>query len=372
VVVAGRTVVVIMPGAVEARQAATGDEIWARPVPWASVAGEDPNVVVVAGRENKHGFDVIDPETGAVRWNDGDAVGVWTYREAVLSIACAKLDACTVTAREPSGGRVRWRTPVPGVGRVLAGLNHELLGSRELAASTVDARVAAPAELPPMLGFPLDGKVQVVDTGSGRRVGEAKAGQTTRVVVIGGRVLHSTAERQGGRCRHALEARDPATGQTVWRRDGYDLRTASGAGCEQRRDPGGAGGAVAAVRGDNREVLLSGATGAELWVGAPGEQVLSTNGLVALVRAAGGKAVKAVDLGGRETLWELPAAEGVEASLTRDAALIIEDGRVRAVEVGTGRVVIDARTTARVIGCGGGSVILASGRSLGSGYAGAS
>jgi hypothetical protein len=364
-VVAGRTVIVIMPGAVEARQASSGDKIWSRAVPWASVAGEGSSAVVVAGRENRHGFEVIDPDTGAVRWNDGEAVGVWTYRETVLSLSCEKLDSCVLTSRAPSAGQVRWRTPLPGAGKVLAGINHELLGSRDLAASTVDARVAAPADMPIMLGFPLGGKVQVVNTGNGRRVGAAESGQTTRVVVVGGRLLYSTAQRKGGQCRYALEARDPASGESVWRRDGYDLRTASGAGCEQRRDPSGTGGALAAVRGDNREVLLSAATGAELWVGAAGEQVLATDGLVALIRTAGGKAVKAVDLGSQDALWQHTAGSGVEASLNRNAALIIDTGRVRAVEIGTGQVVIDVRTTARVAGCGPEGIVLASGRTIG-------
>ena len=363
--VSGRTVIVIMPGAVEARQAGTGEEVWSRAVPWASVAGDDVNAVVVVGRENRRGFEVIDPETGAVRWNDDSAAGVWTYRESVLSMTCPKSDTCELTSRAPSNGQVRWRTALPGAGKVLAGLNHQLLGSRELAASTVDARVAAPLDLPSMLGFPLDGKVQVVNTGTGRRVGVAEGNSNTRVVVVGSRLLYSTAQRKGGQCRYALEARDPSTGQRVWRRDGCDLRTASGAGCEQRRDPSGGGGALAAVRGDNREVLLSAVTGAELWVGAAGEQVLATDGLIALVRAGNGKAVKAIDLGVRDTLWQHAAGDGVEASLNRNAALIIDSGRVRAVEIGTGRVVVDVRTTARVVGCGPDSIVLVSGRTIG-------
>jgi hypothetical protein len=364
-VVTGRTVVLLLPGGVESRDATDGEEIWSREAPWASVAGADRGVVVVLGRQNQRGFEVIDPETGAVRWSDADAVGVWTYREMILSLACKGLEDCTLSAREPTGGDARWRTAMPGIGKTLSGLNHELLGSRELDASTVDPRVGSPESMPPMLGFPLNGRIQVVDTGTGRRVREAESEQLVRVVVVGGRLLHAKAERSGGQCRYSLSARDPASGRTVWRRDGYDLRTASGAGCEQRRDPSGGGGTLAAIRGDNREVLLNAADGRELWVGEPGERLLATDGVRVLVRTDGGKAVKAVDLGRRSTLWQQEVPAAAEAALTRHAVLVLDDGRVRAFGVESGRLVVDARTTGRVVGTGPDVIILASGRTVG-------
>jgi hypothetical protein len=364
-VVAGRTVTLLLPGGVEARDAADGEEIWSREAPWASTAGADSAVVVVVGRQNQRGFEVIDPDTGAVRWDDSEASGVWTYREAVLSLACKGLEDCTLSARDPVGGTVRWRTVLPGIGKTLAGLNHELLGSRELEASTVDPRVGSPPSMPPMLGFPLDGRTQVVDTRTGRRVREAESEEHIRVVVVSGRLLRMKAERSGGQCRYSLEARDPVSGASVWRRDGYDLRTASGAGCEQRRDPSGGGGTLAAIRGDNREVLLNAADGRELWVGEPGERVLATDGVTALVRSADKKVIKAADLGRRSTLWQQEAAETAGVALTRHAALIVEDGRLRAFEVDTGRLVVDARTGAKVIGSGPDALVLASGRTVG-------
>lgn len=364
-VIAGSTVIVILPGGVEARRADGGEEIWSRAAPWAAVAGADTGAVVVVGRENQRGFDVVDPASGAVRWSDDEAAGVWTYRQAVLALTCQRPDRCSLAGRDPGGGRVRWRTELPGGGRVLAGLNRELPGSRDISLSTMDSRLATPADMPVMLGFPVDRTVHVVHTGTGRRVGTVELGHNSRVVVVGGRLLYSTVEHKGGRCRYLLEARDPASGRSVWRREGYDLRTASGAGCDQRRDPSGGGGALAAIRGDNREVLLHAASGVELWVGASGERLLGTDGLVALVRAADGASVKAVDLGTGGTLWHLATGRDAEASLTRYAALVVEEGRLRAVEVGTGRVVVDVRTTAHVVGSGPAGLVLSSGRSIG-------
>lgn len=363
-VVAGRAVVVVMRDAVQARDAKTGDELWARQVPWAAVAGADADAVVVLGRAGGRGYDVVNPVSGETRWDDADASGVWTYRDLVLSLTCPGRVECTLAGRNPLDGQVRWRTRLPG-GRGPAGINPDLPGSRDLIASTVDALGELPAEVPSVLGLPLDGKVQVVETETGRRLREVEGNADTRVMVVGGRLLYAKAEGQQGQCRHTLEARDPATGQAVWRKEGYDLRTTSGVLCEQRRDPAGAGGTVAAIRGDNREILLSAGDGRELWVGAPGERAVATDGLVALVRAADGKSIKAIDLGGQQTLWEHRVGDDAKAGLTRYAAVIVSDGRLRALEPGTGRLLVDARTIAAVIGLGADGVVLASGRTVG-------
>lgn len=360
-----RAVIVVVRGGAESRDARTGEKLWTRPALWAAVAGADSRVVVVTGHPGGKGFDAIDPVSGAVRWSDGDALAVWTYREAVLALTCPGPSQCTLHAHDPPGGQVWWRTPLPGNGKVLAGVNHELPGGRELLTSTMDDRAAGPAELPTMLGFPLDGKVQVVDTRTGRRVREATPSATKRIVVVGGRILSSTAERRQGQCRYVLEAVDPHSGQRVWQKEGYDLRTASGAGCEQRRDPGGGGGTLLAIRGDNREVLLNAADGRELWIGAPGEHVLATDGLTALVRTANGKTVKALDLGDRTVLWQHDVGKNAAAAVTRYAAVVVNGEHVFAFEVGTGRVLVDAESGARVIGTGVAGLVLSTGRTVG-------
>lgn len=363
-VVAGPAVVVVMRDAVEARDAKTGEELWSREVRWAAVAGADATAVVVVGHGSR-GYEVIDPSSGKVRWEDAEASGVWTYRDLVLALTCAGSAECTLAGRAPVDGQVRWRTRLPGGGKGLAGVNSELPGSRDLMSSTLDALGAAPTDAPQVLGIPLGGKVQVVETETGRRLREVEAGADTRVVVIGGRVLHSRAQGQQGRCRYALEARDPATGQTVWRKDGYDLRTASGVVCEQRRDPAGGAGTLVAAREDGREILIGAGDGRELWVGAPGERAVATDGYRVLVRGADGRSVKAVDLGAQKTLWEQSVTGEAKAGLTRHAAVIVSDGRVRALDPGSGLLLVEARTIAQVIGAGADGIVLASGRTVG-------
>jgi outer membrane protein assembly factor BamB len=363
-IVAGPAVVVVMRDAVEARDAKTGDELWSREAPWAALAGADASAVVVVGRGSR-GYEAVEPSSGKVRWDDAEASGVWTYRDLILALTCAGSSHCTLVGRAPADGQVRWRTRLPGGGKALAGVNRELPGNRDLTASALDSLGAAPTDAPQVLGIPLGGKVQVVETETGRRLSEVEAGADTRVVVVGGRVLHSRAQGQQGRCRYVLEARDPATGQTVWRKEGYDLRTASGVVCEQRRDPAGGAGTVVAVRGDDREVLLSAGDGRELWLGAPGERAMATDGYRALMRSADGRSIKAVDLGAQKTLWEHPVADDAKAGLTRNAAVIISDGRVRALEPGTGLLLLEAHTIAQVIGAGPDGIVLASGRTVG-------
>jgi hypothetical protein len=365
--VAGDTVVVTMRGVVEARNLRSGEVRWTREGDWGAVAGEDRAAVAVVGRAQGHGYDVVDPGTAATRWSDGGAIGAWTYRDAVLSLTCPGLSDCVLAARAPLDGATRWKTSLPGVGRTLAGVNHPLLGSRELASSYAEAMAGSPRPVPRLLGFPLNGRVQVVDTSSGRLLREEKPSDTTRVVVIGGRILASTAVRREGNCRYTLEARDAGTGRTLWKKEGYDVRTGSGVGCEQRRDPGGADNVVAAIRGDNREVLLSIVDGSELWVGAPGEAVLATDGRYALVRTADRKSVKEVDVTNGATVWSRAAAPDAAVAVTRYAVFVTDfaAGRLLALEPGSKRVLLDVKSSATLLGYGPTGVVLHISRTVG-------
>jgi outer membrane protein assembly factor BamB len=365
--VAGHAVVVAMRGVVEAHDITTGARLWSRDADWGAVAGGDGSAVVVVGHHG-HGFEVVGPDTGDVRWRDGAALGAWTYRDALLSLTCPALSDCTLASRGLLDGAARWRVVLPGVGRVLAGLNSPLLGSRQLTSSSyVDAIAAHPAPVPPVLGFPLDQRVQVVDTASGRRLRQETPTQTTRVVVVAGRILLSTAVRRDGNCRYTLEARDAASGATVWRKEGYDLRTASGAGCEQRRDPSGSGGVLAATRGDNRDVLLSARDGRELWVGGPGESAVATDGRYLLARTAEHNRIKAVDLDSGAALWSREAGAKSEVALTPYAALVLDRaaGRLLAVEPAGGRTLLELSTQASVLGYGPTGLVLYRGRTVG-------
>src|SRR5439155_9885240 len=97
-------------------------------------------------------------------------------------------------------------------------------------------------------------------------------------------------------CRPHVAGRDPAGDRPVWRRDGYDLRTSTGLGCDQRTSPRGGGGLIAAVSADDRDVLLDPATGAEVYRAGPGQRIIDTNGQLVLVRGTDGKSVVAIEV----------------------------------------------------------------------------
>jgi outer membrane protein assembly factor BamB len=367
VALANHSVLVFMRGVVESHDVGTGTVRWSREADWGAVAGSAGAAVAVVGKAHGHGYDVLDPDSGTVRWSDGAALGVWTYQDVVLSLSCPGLSDCTLSARAPTDGTLRWKTPMPGIGRVLAGVNKPLLGTRELASSYVDALANSPGPVPRMLGFPLDRRVQVLDTATGKFLLAEGTSETVRVVVAGGRAVVSTAVPRDGTCRFTVEAREPASGRTVWRREGYDLRTASGVGCEQRRDPGGGDGVLATTRSDRREVLLSASDGRELWVGAAGEAILATDGRYGLVRSADHTSVKAVDLNRGGTLWTRQAAPKSAVAVTRYAVLIADlaVGRLVALDPTSGRVLLDVHSDADVLGYGSTGLILGRGRTIG-------
>jgi hypothetical protein len=365
-VVAGGAVIVTMRGTVEARGLNAGTMLWQREADWAAVAGDESATVAIVGRRGA-GLEALDPATGNVRWKDGDAVGAWTFRDLVLTLSCGGLSDCTLSARGPTDGAQRWKAVLPGIGRVLAGVNSELLGSRELSATYRDAVAASPGPAPSLLGFPTDERVQVVDTATGKRLREEKPSSTSRVVVVGGRVLLSTATPTDGGCRYSLEARDASTGKSAWKKDGYDLHTASGAGCEQRKDPPGSGNILAATRGDNRDVFLAARDGRELWVGGPGETAVATDGQFGVVRSADKKTIKVYDLSNGSKLWEQTASAKSDVAITRYAVLVNDSAatNLRAYSPRAGRQLLDLKTTAEVLGYGPGGLMLGRGRTIG-------
>ncbi|MGC9668149.1 hypothetical protein ACNTMW_16535 [Planosporangium sp. 12N6] len=342
--VAGSAVVFGTRSGAEVHDASDGRPLWSREAHWVAVAGDGAAAAVVLGRGRDGGYDVVDPVSGGVRWHD-PGIGVWAYRDALLSLACPAGRDCALSARSTTDGAARWTTALPPGARLLAGVR------------------AAGGDLPPLLGLPVDGRIEVVDTATGSRLRAQKPTAATRVTVLGGRVIRSSAERAGGRCRYTVEARDPAGGRVVWRTDGYDPGTASGAGCEQRRDPTGAGRVLLATRDDGRAAVVSTVDGRDVWVGAPGETVPAIDGRDAVVRA--GAAVALVSLDGGGTRWARRVAGDV--TLTRYAVVVADRaaGRLRAYDRAGGAGVVDVETQASVLGAGPAGLVVARGRTVG-------
>jgi outer membrane protein assembly factor BamB len=364
---AGNALVVELDTSVEGRRISDGTQIWSRKADWAAVAGEGAGAVAVMGKLLVKGYDVVDPANGVSLRHVDDAVGVWTYRDAILDVHCRSPKDCTLTAWSPRAGDRLWQVDIPGVGFVLFANNPKLQGTRPLTASRVVDRSDGPAVMPRVLGFPIDHDVYLVDTAEGRVLPEIKPGRREQVVVAAGRVLRIAARPADGACYFEVDARDAVTGDQVWREAGVNLRTTSGSGCQQSRAPTGAGNVVVGVSPDGREAVIDANDGRAVWVGGDGEKVLAVDNRYALVRAADGKSIMGLRLGRDEPLWTRDIHSGAEAALTARAALIIDKkpDRIIALDQATGTEKLNVRSDAKVIGCGPNGIVVAEVRELG-------
>ncbi|MEW2375935.1 PQQ-binding-like beta-propeller repeat protein [Micromonospora sp. NPDC047812] len=367
VTIAGDTVVVEQRTRVEARSLATGAQLWERKADWAAVAGGDRDPVVVVGKLLVKGYEVLDPTTGATRRRNGDAVAVWTYRNMLLDARCVEATDCTVSAWDARGTAPLWTAFVPGVRSGLLGDNPGLLDTRRLDAVRIDDEVAGPEPVPPLLGFPIDGRVHVLDTATGRVLQDVEPGRDERLSVVGGRLLRITARSQDGTCYFAISGRDPATGQETWRRAGINLRTADNAGCVQREDPHGARNVLIGVAPDAREAVLDGYDGRMLLITSAGEKLLAVDDRYALVRSADKRAVVGRELGAGRVRWTRPTGEKAGAALTPYAAVIADEkpSRLVALDPRTGRELASLRTSANALAVGPRGMVIGEGREIG-------
>jgi outer membrane protein assembly factor BamB len=363
-----RAVLLFVGDIVESRSRADGALLWRKDVDWAALAGTPTASVAILAKVDGRGFEAVDPFNGTVRWTAPDATGAWTFRDAVLAIECPKA-GCAIVSRALGDGSIRFRIGLPGPVRALGGANSGLLDLRDPDDTFDDARGAAPRPLPRYLGFLLDHRLQVIDTSAGRRVREEDVPNDARSIVAGNRTVRiSAAVRDGGGCRYTVIARDAGTGREAWRKEGYDLRTAGGAGCEPRRDPSGGGTVLIATRGDNRQVFLSAVDGRELAVAGAGETILGTDGEVGLIRTANGKKIRAVRLGrGDATAWSRDAPKSSRVGLTPYSVFVTDatGERLAALDAGTGQVKLDLNSGAVVLGVTAEGAVLGRGRSVG-------
>ncbi len=227
--------------------------------------------------------------------------------------------------------------------------------------------MAGPEAVPPLLGFPVDGRVHVVDTATGRVLQNVEPGREERLAVIGGRLLRITARSQDGSCYYGISGRDSATGQEAWQQSGLNLRTADSAGCVQREDPYGARNVLLGVSPDGREAVLDAYDGRLLLVTANGERVLAVDDRYALVRTADGGAVSARELGAERTRWKRPAGKKADAALTPYAAIVADEkpNRLVALDPRTGRELAVLRTSANALAVGPAGMVIGEGREIG-------
>ncbi|WP_043535527.1 PQQ-binding-like beta-propeller repeat protein [Salinispora tropica] len=367
VTVAGEAVVVEQRTRVEAVRLADGSPLWKRKADWSAVAGVGQDAVVVVGKLLTRGYEVLDPVTGATRRRDSEAVAVWTWQNLLLDARCPAPTDCTLHAWDPDGDTPLWTAYLPGVRSGLLGDNPGLLDTRRIEAVRIDNEISGPEPVPGLLGFPVDGRVHVLDTATGRVLVDIEPGRDERLSVVGGRMLRLTARSEEGNCLYAVSGWDPLAGRETWQRSGVNFGTADAIGCAQRRDPLGARSVLIGVSPDGKQAVLDAYDGRLLLVTDPGTKIVAIDDRYALVRAADKRSVSARDLASGETRWSRPAEEEPRVVLTPSAAVIAEQepSRLVALDPRTGAELANLRTAANALAVGANGIIIGEGRQIG-------
>lgn len=367
VTIAGEAVVVEQRTRVEAVRLGDGTPLWKRKADWSAVAGAGQDAVVVVGKLLTRGYEVLDPVTGATRRRDNAAVAVWTWQNLLIDARCSAPTDCTLHAWDPRGETPLWTAYLPGVQSGLLGDNPGLLDTRRIEAVRIDNGVSGPEPVPGLLGFPVDGRVHVLDTATGRVLVDIEPGRDERLSVVGGRMLRLTARSEEGNCRYAVSGWDPLSGQEIWQRAGVNFGTADAIGCAQRRDPLGARNVLVGVSPDGKQAVLDAYDGRLLLVTDVGTKIVAVDDRHALVRGADQRSVSVRELGGGETRWTRPAEEEPRASLTPAAAIFAErePSRLVALDPGTGAELANLRTAANALAVGANGMVIGEGRQIG-------
>jgi len=361
------TVIVEQRESVEGRSLTTGAHLWEAEADWTAIAGPAGRTVVVTGKFLVKGYRVLDPRTGALVRKNDKAAAVWTYSDAMIEVTCRTSQDCVLTAREPASGDELWHTDLPGVGFVLFADNPSLPGLRPFDVDQADGSLTGSGRMPRYLGFPIDDKIHLVDTRTGEVVNILKAAKNERIYLAGGRVLHSEAKPVSAACELHLTARDPISNRVVWKLDGYNLGTISGAACDQRSEPRGAGSALLATRPDGRQVLLDAADGRQLLVAPEGAKIIATDGVRAVVRSKDGKTLTAYQLGEADPLWSRKADPKASAAVTRTHIVVFDRNpdRIRVLAPDSGQPVVEVASEAKVLALLAQGLLLGDQRDLG-------
>lgn len=347
----------------------TGEEILEWTADWVTVAGTNGNAVVITGETLSRGYDVRDPATGTSIHTDPDARAVWGFRQARIDLRCDGARSCELRAYRPDAPTPAWTTDLPGAGSGLFGADPALTTASVRVPTRMHERVGAPEELPLLLGVPIDRRrVAVVHSATGELLDIHDAGRDELIMVVGDRVLRSTAARRDGVCQLAVTGHDAFTGNVVWGPHPYNLRTITGGGCEQEYAAVAAGAALIAVDPEGKEFIIDAGDGRVLWQGEPGERVQGLTEDMAVVKGADPAIRYAIQLGpDPASRWEQRVDANADVMIV-DCGVVVADrepSRFRVWDPGDGSERISVRTTGRLLACAPDGLVLASGRNLG-------
>jgi hypothetical protein len=259
------------------------------------------------------------------------------------------------------------------MGFVLFADNPELLGAVPIEADRI-APGHEPVRRPDLLGFPVDGRVYVVEPRREERLLDPVApGRRERVVVAGGRIVSSAATPRAGGCDVLVTGRDAVSRERAWQLpQGSHLRTFDGGGCDQRRPPTGTGEVLVGVTLDGREQLIEAGLGKQVLLCAPGERIVAVTGGLALVRSADGRKLTAYvpddDRPAKpKELWHRKVGPEASAAIRGGVVVLTDRGpaRVTVLAAATGKLRREVKTDAEVLAADDKGLLLGQRRDLG-------
>ncbi len=342
-------------------------------VDYAGVAGSGAGTVVVLGgakTDDRRLLDVRDAGSGVSLWKEPATFGVWTFTDLVITLSCPDSDGCVLKAHAPTSQKEKWSVGLLPISvRELSGLNHQIAGLRSLVAT-------GPAKAPPILGFPVNGKVWLLNTATGGVLDKPASTAASRVVAVGTGVLRIDADYRNGGCQYTMNWTN-LLGKGSWHSTDLQPRTDDGAACEQRGDPAADGGLLYVVGSDRRDGLAAvraGGSGRPLFTTADGERIVAVGGFdpggtptVVLVRSADGKTISARPLSGGAELWHETVNKDISVGTDGSIVTFINPkaGELTARQMLSGAVSIRATTVATLLGYAPDGLVLNEARTIG-------
>jgi hypothetical protein len=338
---------------------------------WVAGISAGDHAVLLSRARGQDGYQVRDPATGRIQWEETRAVAVWGFADGWLDLRCDRKRACQLRAYQPGRMEPRWRVDLPGERDGMLGTDPPLTGGAAPAGTRITAGALGRTPMPRVQGFPItrgrERAVVIVDLEAGRIRQELPVAEGEQLLVVGDRVIRSTMADHHGVCVSTVSGHDPDTGELVWGPEQFHLWTTDGYGCQQRVPPLMGGAAVTAVSLDGRPMVIDAYSGRRLWVGEPGEWVETLSSTLAVVRATDEQLRYAVQLGDGERLWERRAARRAEFRLAECGLIVVDQDpdRIYVWEPATGQSRVAVSSSARVLACADDGIVIANGRYVG-------
>jgi hypothetical protein len=266
-----------------------GAERWHRRATSFSVI-QNGSAMVAVMRHTGGDFEAVDVISGTTLWRLPVVRATWAFEDALFSLRCLAPvpQQCELTRHQLANGAAKWRTPT--LSNASSGVN-----PADFAISPIATQNDGSSPTPKYLGISTPSGLAVVATESGQVERVMPFAPNTRWIVAGATVIASTATWRDGKCVLRLDGFRVDSGALTWSKEGYDLHTVTGSGCQQDDPPTGGSETLRVYWQNHRQLLIDVNTGRELWLGASNERVLAVDDRTAVSLTDDG-AVKCIDV----------------------------------------------------------------------------